>query len=185
MFGSLVEVDWKGRPLEAFVPARLDRLPPLSAAAVRAAALAEGPLGAVDDRYHAGLDVPVRLLLRAEGLASSRIEEIHAPVAEVAVADVDGSMGGAAGAVADNLRAIDAALATTGYLDVADLWSWHRLLMAHSDLEPSLIGAWRDRIGWVGGPTPHRSAYVPPPPEPPLGSAGVPAGVGHLRWTRA
>jgi Fic family protein len=164
MFGSSVVVEWRGRPLDAFVPTRLDEVPPLSTAAVRAVARAEGALGAVDGRLHAGLEVPARLLLRTEGVASSRIEEIRAPAADIAVADADTAIGEAAGWVADNLRTIDAALAHTGKLRADDLHAWHRLLMAHSDLDAGLVGAWRDRIGWVGGPTPHRAAHVPPPP---------------------
>jgi len=165
MFGSTVEVEWRGRPVIAFVPVCLRDLEPLSTAAMRAAALAEGALIAVDDRLHSGLEVPARLLLRAEGVASSRIEEIHAPAAEIAVADADNAVGGSAGWIAGNLRAIDAALAHTGDLDADDLRAWHRLLMAHSELDASLIGSWRDRLGWIGGPSPHRAAHVPPPPE--------------------
>lgn len=165
MFGSTIEVEWHGRPVIAFVPVSLADLEPPSTAAIREAALAEGALTAVDDRLHSGLEVPARLLLRAEGVASSRIEEIHAPAAEIAVADADSAVGGSAGWIAGNLRAIDAALAHTGDLGADDLRAWHRLLMAHSELDASLIGAWRDRLGWIGGPSPHRAAHVPPPPE--------------------
>ncbi|MGI8683668.1 MAG: Fic family protein [Acidimicrobiales bacterium] len=161
----MVTTEWRGRRLEAFVPPGLLPVPDLSTAAVRASALAEGALGAVDARLRAGLQVPARLLLHAEGVASSRIEEVRAPPAEVAVASADPAVGGAAGWVADNLRAVDAALAHQGPLRADDLWDWHRLLMVHADLEPALVGIWRDRIGWVGGATPHLAAFVPPPPE--------------------
>lgn len=147
MFGSTVDVEWRGRPVTAFVPVSLADLEPLSTAAIRAAALAEGALTVVDDRLHSGLEVPARLLLRAEGVASSRIEEIHAPAAEIAVADADGAVSGPAGWIAGNLRGIDAALAHIGDLTADDLMAWHRLLMAHSDLDANLIGAWRDRQG--------------------------------------
>ena len=76
-----------GRPVSAFVPVSLEALEPLSTAAVRGAALVEGALTAID-RLHSGLEVPARLLLRVEGVASSRIEEIHAPAAEIASAGV-------------------------------------------------------------------------------------------------
>jgi len=165
MLGSTVEVEWQGRPVMAFVPFRLADLKPLSASAVRAAALAEGALLAVDDRLHSGLKVPARLLLRTESVASSRIEEVHAPAADIAVAEADMAVGGAAGWIAGNLRAIDAALAHTGDLDVDDLWAWHSLLMAQSELDVNLIGAWRDRLGWIGGLSPRHAAHVPPPPE--------------------
>ena len=111
------------------------------------------------------LDVAARLLLRAEGLASSRIEAINAPADLVAVADVDRSVGGQAAWVADNLHAVDAALAHQGRLTIEDLWAWHRILMASADLDDGFKGAWRDRLGWVGGPTPHRAAHVAAPPD--------------------
>lgn len=164
-FGATETVEWQGRPLEVFLPAPLPRAPELSAVAIRASALAEGALATVDERLHAGLEVPARLLLHAEGVASSRIEEVAAPAADIAVAAVDPNVGGAAGWVADNLRAVHVAVQHRGPLRVEDLWDWHRRLMVHSDLEPALIGTWRDRIGWIGGSTPRRAAYVPPPPE--------------------
>ena len=65
-------------------PVSLGDLAPRSTAAVRGARI-----WAVDDRLHPGLQIPARLLLRAEGIASSRIEEIHAPTGEIAAADAD------------------------------------------------------------------------------------------------
>jgi hypothetical protein len=166
MFGTTVPVEWRGRQVDAFVPVRLDGVElPLSPAAGRAAARAEGALAVVDDRMHAGLEVPARPLLRAEGLASSRIEDVHAPVADVAVADVDPAVTGSAGWVADNLRALDRALAHDGPLTVDALRVWHELLMRHSSLRADLVGAWRDAVGWVGGANPLQAAHVPPPPE--------------------
>lgn len=109
------------------------------------------------------LEVAARLLLRAEGVASSRIEAINAPADLVAVADLDSSVGGPAAWVADNLNGVDAAVAHEGLLTVADLWEWHRILMASADLDDAHKGAWRDRLGWVGGPTPHRAAHVATP----------------------
>jgi Fic family protein len=41
--------------------------------------------------------------------------------------------------------------------------AWHRVLMASADLDSAHKGAWRDRLGWVGGPTPHRAAHVAAP----------------------
>ena len=136
---------------------------PLGEDARRDAARAEGVLTALAVRHDPRLEVAARLLLRAEGLASSRIEAIDAPAELVAVADVDRSMGGPAAWVADNLRAVDAALAQEGPLTVEDLWAWHRILMASADLDDEHKGAWRDRLGWVGGPTPQRAADVAVP----------------------
>ena len=163
MAHELVTVEWEGRRVEALVPAPLRELGPVDAEAQRDAARAEGVLTAGMPQHDPRLEVAARLLLRAEGVASSRIEAINAPAELVAVADVDRSMGGPAAWVADNLRAVDAALAHDGPLTVDALWAWHRILMASADLDEVHRGAWRDRLGWVGGTTPERAAHVATP----------------------
>lgn len=111
------------------------------------------------------LETAGRLLLRSEGAASSRIEAIDAPVGLVAVAVTSPTdVRGPAAWVGANLRAIDAALAHRGPLTVAGLHAWHVILMAGADLAPGLVGAWWDRLGWIGGPVPHRAAHVAAPP---------------------
>lgn len=45
------------------------------------------------------------------------------------------------------------------------LWDWHRILVASADLDDRHKGAWRDRLGWVGGPTPQRAAQVATPAD--------------------
>jgi Fic family protein len=163
MAHDVVTVEWEGRPVEAFVPAPLGAVGRLGDDVEREAARTEGVLAASAVRHDPRLEVAARLLLRAEGIASSRIEAIDAPAELVAVADVDRTLDGPAAWVADNLRAIDAALAHTGSLTVEDLWSWHRILMASADLDDAHKAAWRDRLGWVGGPTPIRAAHVATP----------------------
>jgi len=110
-----------------------------------------------------GLEAAARLLLRAEGLASSFIEGVDASAEEVAVAQLDPRIGGAAGWVADNLAAVADALADEGPLTQSALLAWHLRLMRHSPLDPGLVGAWRERQGWIGGGTPLSAAFVPPP----------------------
>ncbi|MET0921103.1 MAG: Fic family protein [Acidimicrobiia bacterium] len=165
MAHRVVTVEWEGHPVDAFVPMPLAAHAPLHHVALREAARAEGVLTASAIRHDPRLEVAARLLLRAEGVASSRIEAINAPAELVAVADVDHSVVGPAAWVADNLRAVDAALEHVGLLTIDALWEWHRILMASSDLDPALQGAWRDRLGWVGGPTPQRAAHVAAPHE--------------------
>jgi len=160
---EVITVAWEGRPVEALVPAPLREIGPLGADAQREAARAEGVLTAGLPAHDSRLEVAARLLLRAEGVASSRIEAINAPAELVAVADVDPSVSGPATEVADNLRALDVALAHEGSLTVELLWQWHRILMISADLDDGLKGAWRDRLSWVGGPTPQRAAYVAAP----------------------
>ena len=165
MHHEVVTVEWEGRPVEAFVPAPLSDVGELGAAARLDAARAEGVLTGTAVRHDPRLEVAARLLLRAEGVASSRIEAINASADSVAVADVDPSVAGPAAEVADNLRALDAMLAHEGLLTREDVWQWHRILMTSADLDADLKGAWRDRLGWVGGPTPRRAAYVATPDD--------------------
>ena len=160
---EVVTVEWEGRPVEALVPAPLRELGSLSVEAQREAARAEGVLTAGLPQHDPRLEVAARLLLRAEGVASSRIEAIGAPAELVAVADVDPSMPGPAIEVADNLRALDTALAHDAPLTADALFEWHAILMTSADLAEEFRGAWRDRLGWVGGPTPQRAAYVAAP----------------------
>lgn len=160
---EVATVEWEGRPVDAFVPAPLAEIVQLGETARLDAARATGVLSATAVRHDPRLEVAARLLLRAEGVASSRIEAIDAAPELVAVADVDRSVTGPAAEVADNLRALDAVLGHGGPLTRGDLWHWHRILTASADLDDELRGAWRDRLGWVGGPTPHRAAHVATP----------------------
>ena len=163
---EVVTVEWEGRPVDAFAPAYLTEVGELGVAAQLDAARAQGVLAASAVRHDRRLEVAARLLLRAEGVASSRIEAINAPADLVAVAGWDPSVGGSAAWVADNLRAVDAALAHDGDLTFEALFGWHRILLASADEHPAVHkGAWRDVLGWVGGPTPHRAAHVAAPPD--------------------
>jgi Fic family protein len=162
---ELVAVEWEGRPVKAFVPAPLSEIGALGETARLDAARAEGVLTAGAARHDSRLEVAARLLLRAEGVASSRIEAIDAPAGLVAVADVDRLVAGPAAEVADNLRALDAVFTHGGLLTFEDLWEWHRILTTSADLDERHKGAWRDRLGWVGGPTPRRAAYVAAPQD--------------------
>src|SRR5262245_10832464 len=160
---EVVTVEWDGRPVGALVPGPLRDVGPLGTEAQRDAARAEGALAAGAPQHDPRLEVAARLLLRAEGVASSRIEAINAPAELVAVADVDPLVAGPATEVADNLRALDAALARDAPMTFDVLWDWHRILMTSAEVDPQFKGAWRARLGWVGGPTPLRAAYVAAP----------------------
>jgi Fic family protein len=161
--GEFVTVVWEGRAVEAFVPAPLSQIGELDGTTRLDLARADGVMSATAARHDPRLEVAARLLLRAEGVASSRIEAIDAPADAVAVADVDPSVSGPAAEVADNLRALDAVLAHTGPLTRDDLWQWHAILMTSAMLDADLKATWRDRLGWVGGATPQRAAHVAAP----------------------
>jgi Fic family protein len=112
------------------------------------------------------LEVAARLLLRSEGVASSAIEGVRAPVADVAVARAEpAAVGETAAWVADNLAVVDEAVADTAPLTTERLHGWHTRLMRHGSLAADLVGSWRDRLVWVGGANPLVARHVGTPPD--------------------
>lgn len=140
--------------------------PALSPATVRASERAAGAVARMGDRAHS-FEVAARLLLRAEGIASSAIEGVRAPAGDIALAVAGGveAAGETASWVADNLAVVADALGTKRQVDVELLWSWHRRLLHGSGLDAGFVGAWRDRLGWVGGANPLVAAHVAAPHE--------------------
>ena len=167
--GTTVTIMWQGRRVEAFVPATLPRAVDLPERVVRATERAAASLQRVDDRLGHRFEPLARLLLRAEGVASSYIEGVRAPAELVAVAQLDAEAVDATAAwVADNLAVVDASLARArsgSALTADDLHRWHARLMAHGALPDELVGHYRRVQNWIGGPSPRQAAYVPPPPD--------------------
>ena len=108
-----------------------------------------------------------RLLLRAEGVASSFIEGVTAPVVDIVLAEAGHDGGSAAAWVAANLAAVTEALeeAHAGPLTVDSLCRWHRTLMTGSPTPSRHVGVVRDEQGWIGGTSPLDAHLVTPPPE--------------------
>jgi Fic family protein len=168
--GTTVVISWRGRSVDAFVPAPLPTgAVELPERVVRATERAAASLLRVDDRLIHRFEALARLLLRAEGVASSNIEGVRAPAALVAVAELDpGAVDNTTAWVADNLAAVDAALAharSDAVLATDDLHRWHARLMTHGRLPDEMVGRFREVQNWIGGPSPREAAYVPPPPD--------------------
>lgn len=166
--GAVTEVDatFEGRRVRASVPPRIAALDlELSPADARATERAIAAVARARDRLPASWEPLARLLLRSEGVASSAVELVRAPLEEVAAAEVEPLLTGPSAWVADNLAAVAQAVAEAagGPLTVATLLAWHARLMAHAG--PEGAGRLRDRLVWVGGATPQLAAYVGPPPE--------------------
>jgi Fic family protein len=105
--------------------------------------------------------------LRAEGVASSFIEGVRAPLPDVAAAELDPTGGEPATWVADNLNTVVAAVtqARSARLSFTTLHRWHRSLMSEaSHLPANQIGTFRTAQGWIGGTSPLDAALVTPPP---------------------
>ncbi len=167
--GREVPIDWNGRSVAAWVPAPLAaRDLALSEATARATERACAVARSGSEALSVGWEALVRLMLRAEGIASSFVEGVRAPAAEVALAELEPAAGGDAAWVADNLAATLDAIAEArsgGPLRVASLHRWHRRLMAGaSPLPARSIGAIRDLPGWIGGTSPLDAALVVVPP---------------------
>jgi Fic family protein len=164
--GREVPIVWNGSKLRAWVPKALAGQDfSLGPRAIRLTERALAAVGAAGN--HAAHFGPLAtLLLRSEGVASSYIEGLRTPLADVAAAEVGGSLGDVASYVADNLGAVAEALATPGRpLARDDLHDWHRRLMeSGGGLPEGMVGAYRTEQSWVGGTSPRDAAYVPPPP---------------------
>lgn len=123
---------------------------------------------------HVSLEGLARFLLRAEAVASSRIEGLNAGPRRLVEAEAILAQGGEASdsvavEIFGNIVAMDSAIALaakTDTLELADLLGLHSVLMDRSPT-PHLAGRVRTVQNWIGGSSynPCRAAYVPPPPE--------------------
>lgn len=166
MTGHEVRVPWRDTTVRAWLPDPIGaRDVRISEATIRVTEQAAAAARAVGTRIPTGFEPLARLLLRAEGLASSNVEGVSAPITDVAIAEETGGAG-TAGHVADNLGVVSDALehaATTAPLTIDDLHRWHRQLMAAGSLPDRLVGTWRDDVGWIGGATPVAAVFVAAP----------------------
>lgn len=116
-----------------------------------------------------GLEVLARQLLRAESVASSRIEGLvlsHRRLARAAFADDESDL--TAQSVLANIRAMELAIksaSATKRFDVASILRVHRALF--SAFEDARAGKIRAEQNWIGGAasSPRNADFVPPPPE--------------------
>jgi Fic family protein len=116
-----------------------------------------------------GLEAVGPLLLRAESVASSRIEGLELSQRGLAKALFDPAAArGTARAVAGNVRAMEAAIRIGSQerdLSVTDLTDIHRTLL--SGIDDEIAGRVRTEQNWIGGRlnSPLDAEFVPPPPE--------------------
>jgi Fic family protein len=166
--GREVDVLWNGRRVRAFVPTLLaDRDLTLSTTTVARTATAAAEVAHAAEGLTEDYEVLVRLLLRSEGVASSYIEGIKAPIVDIVLAEENLAPGGTTAAwVASNLAAVTEAVATAATsLSLAALCHWHRTLMTGSPTPERYVGVFRDELGWIGGNNPIDAHLVTPPPE--------------------
>jgi Fic family protein len=142
----------------------------LDARTAAEAAVAANQVGYAAESLDADYEPLARVLLRSEGVASSYIEGISAPVVDVVLAEerIGGHQPGAAAWVAANLAAVSEAAAgagTTAPLSLETLCGWHRTLMTGSSTPERYVGVRREEQGWIGGTSPLDAHLVTPPPR--------------------
>lgn len=105
------------------------------------------------------------LLLRAESVASSKIEHEEASIEDYARALHGSRANASATSMVAAGGAVDQLL--EGAIDADGLMRAHGLLMAAEPGEAAYAGRWRDMQNWVGGSnhSPRGALYVPPPAE--------------------
>jgi len=123
---------------------------------------------------HVSLEGLARFLLRAESVASSRIEGLAAGPrrligAELALAEGQDAGDRVAVEVLGNITAMRTAVdtaSTAATFDLDDLLDVHRTLMRRSP-SPQVGGQVRSEQNWIGGTsyTPCQATFVPPPPD--------------------
>jgi hypothetical protein len=181
----VVTLRWEGDPggyggrrsrasftYEAFVPDPIAKLAvALPGDTALLVSLAESEIRALNSGpTTGGLDAVGALLLRAESVASSRIEGLELSQRNLARALFDPSAAkGTAKLVAGNVRAMEEAV-RIGSVDrsftAADITDIHRTLLAGTD-QSDIAGQVRTVQNWVGGRlnSPIDAEFVPPPPE--------------------
>lgn len=105
------------------------------------------------------------LLLRAESVASSKIEHEDASIEDFARALHGVKANSSATSMVAASGAIDRLL--SGSIDADAILAAHRLLMADDPIERGHAGQWREMQNWIGGSdhSPRNALYVPPPPD--------------------
>ncbi|WP_205528531.1 Fic family protein [Desertimonas flava] len=168
--------DRQGCSYDAYVPDPLDGWElGLPADLVADLSDAEAAVRRLNDTgtRHVSLEGLARFLLRAESVASSKIEGLDAGPRRLLDAEVVLAQGGDAAdrlafEVLANVAAMEAAVhvgSSAETITLEDLLEVHRLLL--SATAPATGGAVRDVQNWIGGSNynPCVASFVPPPPE--------------------
>jgi Fic family protein len=176
-FEGMSRRDRQGCEYDAYLPDTLAGWDPaLSAELVADLSDAEAAMRHLNTSgtTHVSFEGLARFLLRAESVASSKIEGLDAGPRRLLDAEVVLAQGGnAADRVAVEVLANVAAMETavelgssTDTITIDDLLRIHKILMERS-AAPEISGALRTVQNWIGGSNYHpcSAAFVPPPPD--------------------
>jgi Fic family protein len=156
----------------AYVPDPIGDLdPPLPASLLALIDDAEAACAALDEEMPPSLNVETiaRQLLRAESVASSRIEGLVVSHRRLARADFAGATDVTAQFVLQNIRGLERGLALA---EEAERLSAETIRDVHREMfvgtrDEHLAGVVRTAQNWIGGEatSPANAEFVPPPPE--------------------
>ncbi|MDP4332555.1 Fic family protein [Curtobacterium sp. A7_M15] len=152
----------------ASIPPRIARLP-WAPDADTAALLdrAAATVADLDGQHGDRLAVLGRLLARTDAVASSRIEDEHATLDDLARAVVGVRSNQSATVMVRAGAALETLVssAASGMISEQALLAAHLRLMRDDPLDGRYAGRWRDVQNWIGGgATPRLARHVPPPP---------------------
>lgn len=102
------------------------------------------------------------LLVRIESSASSRIENVAAPVPDLLIGEVDDDQGRSVADVIGNVGATAAAIDLSNDISPEAILGIHRALL--KDTHPVMAGRWRHEAVWIGSYSggPPEAEFVPP-----------------------
>ena len=102
------------------------------------------------------------LLVRIESSASSRIENVAAPVPDLLIAEAGDDQGRSVADVMGNVEATTTAIILSDDISPETVLDIHRALL--SKTHPVLAGRWRDDVVWIGSYSggPPKAQFVPP-----------------------
>jgi Fic family protein len=169
--GSEIQAMWNGRSIRAFVPTLLvERDLTLDALTAARSATAATEVTYAAEALDSDYEPLARLLIRSEGVASSYIEGVSAPVVDIVLAEehLGRRANGAAAWVASNMAAVSEAVVGASSavpLSIETLGQWHRTLMTGSPTPERYVGVIRNEQGWIGGSSPLDAHLVTPPPS--------------------
>lgn len=124
----------------------------------------------LDSEYGRHLAPLSTMLLRAESVASSKIEHIEASLEDYARAEHGQKSNSSAVSMVASTKAISKLIdSVSGAEEITlnNLLAAHRILMADDPQEATYAGRLRDMQNWIGGSdhSPRNALFVPPPPE--------------------
>jgi Fic family protein len=157
--------------VEVWLPPRIASIdPPIPSSLGATTDAALRSIARVDETHGHHLGSLSALLLRAESVASSKIENVQAATDDYARALFGSKANPSAVSMVASTRALADLIGSVedrGDITKSRMFDAHRILMQDDSHERAYAGRVRDMQNWIGGSdfSPRGAFYVPPPPE--------------------